>query len=430
MITAMAIPDALGADAMQAQSAATPMALQLLRNATVKLYLGSRTLLVDPYLAAQNEGFSYAGKLRSPLVPLPLSIDEIVADVDAVFVSHLHSDHFDAAAKQLLPRDLPILCPAALQAKLGGFGFTNVTGIDDELDWFGIQLAITPGRHGPDSVYADMGNVNGLVVRAPGAPTLYWVGDSIWCAEVRQTIDRFQPQHIVVHACGATWEGRGPLVMDEAQVEQLMRHAGGATTIATHMDCVDHATVSRRDLARHFAALPDLASRLHIPADGQVLALAAAGASSNAIVKKEIYMTHFGPYILFEGNCAEAMKFYKFCVGGELALVTVRDSPMAAQMPEALHDRIIHARLRSDAVDLTASDWLLPHRHRKQGNTVCLYLSQGPYEEIERYFTRLSVGADADTLDALKDLPFGSYGALTDKFGVRWMFQGEPAKKS
>ena len=196
---------------MQAQSAATPMALQLLRNATVKLYLGSRTLLVDPYLAAQNEGFSYAGKLRSPLVPLPLSIDEIVADVDAVFVSHLHSDHFDAAAKQLLPRDLPILCPAALQAKLGGFGFTNVTGIDDELDWFGIQLAITPGRHGPDSVYADMGNVNGLVVRAPGAPTLYWVGDSIWCAEVRQTIDRFQPKHIVVHACGATWEGRGPL---------------------------------------------------------------------------------------------------------------------------------------------------------------------------------------------------------------------------
>jgi hypothetical protein len=34
-------------------------------------------------------------------------------------------------------------------------------------------------------------------------------------------------------------------------------------------------------------------------------------------------------------------------------------------------------------------------------------------------------GADPSLLDALRDMPFGSYGALTDKFGVRWMFQGE-----
>ena len=40
-------------------------------------------------------------------------------------------------------------------------------------------------------------------------------------------------------------------------------------------------------------------------------------------------------------------------------------------------------------------------------------------------FDKLSAGADPALLDALQDMPFGSYGALTDTFGVRWMFQGE-----
>ncbi len=141
-------------------------------------------------------------------------------------------------------------------------------------------------------------------------------------------------------------------------------------------------------------------------------------------------MSHFGPYILFEGNCAEAMAFYKSCLGGELTIVTVGDSPMKAQMPGALHERIINARLRSDVIDFTASDWLHPNRHPKQGNTVCLYLSEGPCEDLKHYFAKLSDGADPETLDALSDLPFGSYGAFTDKYGIRWMFQGEPAKNS
>jgi PhnB protein len=52
-------------------------------------------------------------------------------------------------------------------------------------------------------------------------------------------------------------------------------------------------------------------------------------------------------------------------------------------------------------------------------------LSEGTYKELKEVIDKLSEGADPALLDPLREMPFGSYGALTDKYGVRWMFQGE-----
>jgi L-ascorbate metabolism protein UlaG (beta-lactamase superfamily) len=249
--------------------------LQLVRSATVKIAAGGATLLVDPYLAPQHGGKSYAGTLTSPLVGLPMALDELLAGVDAVFVSHLHSDHFDSEAQQRLPKNLPLLCPAPIAAAIREFGFVDVTPIDGELAWRGWTLTLTGGLHGPDAVLEAMGDVHGFVIHAPGEPVLYWVGDSVWCAPVAAAISRHDPDVVVVHACGADWRGIGPLVMDEAQVEAVLRAAPHASVVATHLDVVDHATVSRADLERHFVALPQLAERLRIPADGEVIELLA-----------------------------------------------------------------------------------------------------------------------------------------------------------
>jgi PhnB protein len=136
-------------------------------------------------------------------------------------------------------------------------------------------------------------------------------------------------------------------------------------------------------------------------------------------------MAKFGPYLLFEGVCAEAMTFYKSCLGGDLSITKVGDSPMKAQFPPEKQDRVVNARLQSGAIDISASDWLLPSRTPKQGNTVCLYISEGTAAELNEYFDKLSEGGDPAVLDPLVEMPFGLYGALTDRFGVRWMFQGQ-----
>ncbi|MBX3621335.1 MAG: MBL fold metallo-hydrolase [Rhizobacter sp.] len=268
LATALASPGARAAPPRTAR-----LQLQLVRNATLKLTLGSFTLLIDPYLAALHEGKSYGGVQRSPLVPLPMGLDVLLGDVDAVFVSHLHSDHFDDVAQRVLPRDTRLLCPAAIAGPIRTLGFSRVTPIDDTLEHAGLHLRTTPCRHGPDAVLADMGPVHGLLLADRSGPLLYWVGDSVWCPEVAGVIDQHAPPHLVVHACGATWHGQGPLVMDAPQVEAVLRHAPGARVVATHLDCVDHATVSRADLARHFEPLAGLRSRLTVPADGERLTL-------------------------------------------------------------------------------------------------------------------------------------------------------------
>ena len=247
--------------------------LQLIRSATVKISAAGTTLLVDPYLAAKAGGKSYAGTLTSPLVDLPMPLEELLRDVDAVFVSHLHSDHFDDKARQVLRRDLPLLCPAPIAEPLRAMGFSDVTAIVEQHVWRGWRLTLTGGRHGPDEVLPALGEVHGFVLQLAGAPTLYWVGDSIWCEPVREALERFSPDVVVAHACGATMGGVGPLVMDEAHVEALLRAAPRCTVIATHLDAVDHATVSRAQLAQHFDALPDLQRRLRIPVNGEVLSL-------------------------------------------------------------------------------------------------------------------------------------------------------------
>jgi PhnB protein len=136
-------------------------------------------------------------------------------------------------------------------------------------------------------------------------------------------------------------------------------------------------------------------------------------------------MLHSAPFLLFDGNCAEAMTFYQACLGGDLTITRLADTPMKDQAPPELHNKVSYARLVRDEVDISATDWQHQTRRPRQGNTVGIYLTGGSYEELEAVFDRLADGADPDLLDELRELPFGVYGHLADRFGVHWFFRGE-----
>lgn len=137
---------------------------------------------------------------------------------------------------------------------------------------------------------------------------------------------------------------------------------------------------------------------------------------------------NLSPFLLFDGNCAEAMAFYQSCLGGELEITLLRDTPMAAQAPAHLHEKVAYSHLRSGAIDISATDWQHQTRHPRQGNTVGLYLTGTGYAELKPAFDALADGADPDLLDDLRDLPFGVYGHLADRFGVHWFFRGDTAE--
>jgi PhnB protein len=169
---------------------------------------------------------------------------------------------------------------------------------------------------------------------------------------------------------------------------------------------------------------PELSRRRFVGAALSAAALTALPVRSLAdpkMQKRGNEMTTLTPYLLFDGKCQQAMEFYKSCFGGELTATKVKDSPAKDFMPAFQQEKIVNARLRNGKLEISASDWLRPAQTPIRGNTVCLYLSGGTLEELKTLFERLSEGAEVT--DPLKEQFFGIYGALNDKFGVRWMFQ-------
>ncbi len=86
-------------------------------------------------------------------------------------------------------------------------------------------------------------------------------------------------------------------------------------------------------------------------------------------------MLHCTPFLLFDGNCAEAMTFYAF--------------------------------------------------EPKQGNTYAIFVIGRTYDELKAVFDKLAEGAEKERFQELHDMPFGTYGQFYDKYGVQWIFKGE-----
>lgn len=137
-------------------------------------------------------------------------------------------------------------------------------------------------------------------------------------------------------------------------------------------------------------------------------------------------MLHATPFLLFDGNCAEAMTFYHKCLGGELRLTQLSGTPMKAQFPPEKHDRIINAHLKHGAVEISATDWMAsPEFNPKQGNMSAIFLTGKTYDELKPVFDKLAVGAEKERFQELHDMPFGVYGQFYDRFGVQWIFRAE-----
>lgn len=246
------------------------MHLQLLRNATLKLNYAGRIVLIDPDFGPRHSRPSFTGRSQNPMVELPESIETILQDVELVIVSHLHQDHFDAVARQSVPKTLRLICQPGDERVIRDLGFTSVTPLTDSIDWNGIVLTRREGSHGLGPVVEKMGSVMGFSLAAEGEPSVYWAGDTVLYQPVAETIAATRPEIIVTHSCGARWDG-DLIVMDAAQTIAVCEAAPASIVVATHMEALDHATVSRQELRQAADEKGIPASRLVIPADGETL---------------------------------------------------------------------------------------------------------------------------------------------------------------
>ena len=238
------------------------MRLTLVRHATLLLEIEGRRVLVEPMLDEAGAREPVEGSprpRRNPLVPLPFPAEEVVRGLDGVIVTHLHQDHFDETGARLVPRDVPVFCQPEDEDRLRGYGL-DVRPVEDELDWDGLRIARTGGRHGADEdVARALAPVSGFVLGG-----LYIVGDTVWCREVEEALERHRPRVAVVNASGARFLKSGPLVMTAAEVREVVARV--PKVVVVHLEAINHCLESRAEIRE---AVPEAL----VPEDGETLEL-------------------------------------------------------------------------------------------------------------------------------------------------------------
>ncbi|TWT21418.1 MBL fold metallo-hydrolase [Luteimonas marina] len=265
-------------DAPSPRGDAGVVGFQLIRNATLKLDYAGTTFLVDPMLAEEGAypGFkgTHNSHLRNPLVGLPVPLD-VVLDADAVVVTHTHLDHWDDAARQQLPKSMPIFVQDERDAAtVRKDGFTDVRVLGSDTSFNGTRLTRIGGQHGTDGHLGKLapvlGTVSGVVFERPGHETVYIAGDTIWRPEVEAAIRQHRPDVIVLNTGYARIPGfEGSIIMGKEDLARARRMAPDAVLIGVHMEAVNHATQSRPEVGRYITEANLDATRTLIPADGE-----------------------------------------------------------------------------------------------------------------------------------------------------------------
>ena len=123
------------------------------------------------------------------------------------------------------------------------------------------------------------------------------------------------------------------------------------------------------------------------------------------------------PYLFFDGNCAEAVAFYKEALGASAHVMRFGDSPV--DVPPDHADRVMHATITLGNSVFFASDGM-PNVPVDEGMRAHISIGTGDADEGAKLFRALSEGGTV-TMAYEKQFWGDTFGMVTDRFGVKWM---------
>lgn len=123
------------------------------------------------------------------------------------------------------------------------------------------------------------------------------------------------------------------------------------------------------------------------------------------------------PYLTFNGNCRQAMEFYRSVLGGDLELTTFADAPM--EMAADYKDKILHSILKIDGAAIMASDGM-PNTELIQGNAYSVSINIADRQKADQWFGGLSKGGKV-IMPFEKTFWGALFGLCVDRHGIQWM---------
>jgi len=244
---------------------------QLWRHATLFVEVNKLNILVDPMLSpkdAMNPIQNAGNSFRIPMVDLPFREEELkkkLNTVNAILLTHLHADHWDAKARELINKDIPVICQPTDVQRLKQQGFKETIPLNEHMEWKGIGITRTGGQHGTGEIGKRMGQVSGYVI-AHKKQSLYIAGDTIWCDEVKRVIDIYRPDHIIVNGGGARFLQGDAITMTGKDVLEVAKATKNKISIV-HLETVNHCLEKRKDF-KEVIDQNQLNKQVLVPNDG------------------------------------------------------------------------------------------------------------------------------------------------------------------
>ena len=131
------------------------------------------------------------------------------------------------------------------------------------------------------------------------------------------------------------------------------------------------------------------------------------------------------PYLLYNGDCEVAFKFYEKVLGAKIeALMNHEGAPATEQVPAEWRAKIMHARLNLNGQIIMASD-APPGRYSKPGG-FSVNISVTDPAEADRIYGTLSEGGIVQ-MPIAETFWAARFAMFTDRFGIPWMINCEKA---
>jgi L-ascorbate metabolism protein UlaG (beta-lactamase superfamily) len=148
---------------------------------------GGKRVLTDPWLSNTN-------------CPPAFSKPDALRPIDLILISHGHGDHVGEAVTIARATGAPVVCIFELGLYLSEKGLKSVRdmGIGGTQEIDGLRVTMTQAVHsgsvtdGHQIVY--LGGAAGFILRARGAPTIYFAGDTALFGDMKTIGELYAPE--------------------------------------------------------------------------------------------------------------------------------------------------------------------------------------------------------------------------------------------